>query len=158
MQPGDRLVCAFVDQAEEGGQFKDWPLHVTVVPWFRIETGIQLLDSEIKDKLEDINPFHVIMGDETTFGRHKTVNLVACPTPFTEIEEQVRSLLKSHKAWLVDETTKRRRDYQPHVTAQESARLYRGDTFICANLYIVEQKGDHKEVIAKIGLGNEAAS
>ncbi|HSX45544.1 MAG TPA: 2'-5' RNA ligase family protein [Candidatus Saccharimonadia bacterium] len=158
MKPGDRLVCAFVESPDEGAEFKDWPLHVTVVPWFRIKDRSGALATEIHDKLEIRTPFHVVIGDETEMGHSKTVNLVGCPTHFTEIEEQVRDILKAHDAWLVDETTKKPRDYRPHVTAQKDDRLYRGDTFICEALFIVEQKGGHKKVVAKIGLGDEAAA
>lgn len=152
MRPGDRLVCAFIDLQAPGDQFKQWPLHVTVVPWFRVDVGSGDLADQLRETLCYLKAFQVVMGDEGSMGRDKTVNMVSRPTPFIEIEEAVRSSLKGYSAWLVDETTKRRRDYQPHVTAQPGQRLYRGDTFMCQALYIVEQKGEHKEVVATIEL------
>ena len=152
MRPGDRLVCAFVDQLDKDDQFIDWPLHVTIVPWFRIDISSDKLAGELADSLCDFKSFQVVIGDETKFGHDKTVNLVAQPTPLLEIEERVRTAIKRHAAWLVDETTKRQREYRPHVTAQKHARLYRGDTLICDTFYIVEQMGDYKKVVAKVDL------
>ena len=152
MRPGDRLICAFVDHFDQGDRFKDWPLHVTVVPWFRTEFSSDKLADELCDRLCSHKSFQVVMSDETQLGRGKTVNLVARPTPLMEIEEQVRVVVKRNDAWLIDETTKRHREFRPHVTAQKDIRLYRGDTFICNAFYVIEQKGDHKEVVARVNL------
>jgi hypothetical protein len=80
------------------------------------------------------------------------VNLVEQPTPFMEVEKQVREVLKEHDSWIVDETTQRKRSYRPHVTEQKNERLYQSDTFTCGQLYIVEQKGNFKQVISVIKL------
>lgn len=152
MQPGDRLLCAFVEQPDQSAQFTEWPLHVTIMPWFRTEISSDQLADELCDCLCEFKPFQVVMSDETKFGHDKIVNLVAQPTLLMEVEEQTRAVIKRHTAWLVDETTKRRREYSPHVTAQKEERLYRGDTFICNAIYIVEQKGSHKISVAKIEL------
>jgi hypothetical protein len=152
VKPGDRLVCAFIDSFEIGHQFRSWYLHVTVVPWFRLEQPSDKLATEFEQSLRGVASFKVLMDDETRFGRNKLVNLVAQPTPFMEVEKRVRSVLKPHGAWLVDETTKVARAYRPHVTEQASGRLHAGDSFECDRLYIVEQKGGYKEITAIIQL------
>jgi 2'-5' RNA ligase len=152
MKPGDRLVCAFVDQLPVGTDFKEWPLHVTIVPWFRADVSSYALARGIKTALSGISPFEIRVDGEAVFGRDKTVNLIEQPTPLNDIESQVRSVLKNHNAWLVDESTKKKRPFKPHVTAQKSARLNEGEGFLCDRLYIVEQKGDHKSIEAEIPL------
>jgi 2'-5' RNA ligase len=154
MQPGDRLVCAFVRPNAVGHSFKRWPLHVTIVPWFRADTPTDELAAEMQQALQDIPPFEVVMDGKATFGHNKTVRLVQQPTPFNAVESRVRAVLKRHKAWIADETTKRRRPFQPHVTDQADARLSAGDRFQCDELSIIEQKGSHKVVAATVGLGN----
>jgi 2'-5' RNA ligase len=150
MRPGDRLICAFIDQLPAGAEFKDWPLHVTVVPWFRIEASADKLAEDIKASLAGLSSFEVRMGRKATFGNHKTVNLVQQPSPFDDIEASVRMVLKRQDAWLADETTKQRRPYKPHVTAQKGTRMNEGDSFWCDRVYIIEQKGGHKTVAAEI--------
>src|SRR6185437_17165171 len=104
MLPSDRLLCVFVEHLNQGDQFTEWPLHVTVVPWFRVDMASDKLAAEFCDNICDFKSFQVVMGDETKFGRGKTVNLVALPTLFTEIEEQVSMVLERHDAWRADKT------------------------------------------------------
>jgi hypothetical protein len=155
MRPGDRLVCTFVNDKETGDMFTDWPLHITIVPWFRTEVELAVLVAELESKLSRIDGFDVVMGSQVIFGRGKSVSLVEKPTPLTEVEEIVRSCLKNHNACIVDETTKRHHTFRPHVTEQRTERLKRGDYFFCDRLYIIEQKGGHKEVSAVVELGYE---
>jgi 2'-5' RNA ligase len=150
MQPGDRLICAFVDRLPAGSEFKQWPLHVTIVPWFRV--GAEELAAELKAALAGIRAFEARVGRETTMGKDKMVNLILPAEQFEDIEFSVRSTLKRHDAWLVDETTKQKRSFKPHVTAQKDARVHEGDSFWCDRLYIIEQKGSHKEIVAEIPL------
>jgi 2'-5' RNA ligase len=153
MKPGDRLVCVFVGKPAAGFEFKDWPLHVTIVPWFRTEVVSSELAREINEKLSDIEPFKAQANGAAKFGRNKSVRLIKQPTPFMEVEPRVRQVLKQHQAWLVDETTKKYRSYKPHVTEQKNARLNEGDSFWCDRIYIVEQKGAHKTAVAEVRFG-----
>lgn len=86
------------------------------------------------------------------FGPHhnRPATLLSSSTPFTSIEQRVRNYFHKKRAWLVDETTKIRREFRPHVTAQKTGRLREGDTFVCDRLYIVEQKGGFKEIVGEI--------
>jgi len=43
MLPGDRLICAFVSERKVGATFRLWPLHVTIVPWFRLNAATRLV-------------------------------------------------------------------------------------------------------------------
>lgn len=154
MQPGDRLVCALVEPLNVGDQFSEWPLHVTVVPWFRTEIASDILANELQSSLADMTEFEASVYGAAQFGRKKdkTVHLVTKPTPFFDIEKRTRSLLKRHSAWLVDESTRTKRQFRPHVTVQASGGLQPGDSFKVDTLYIIEQQGSHKTVAATIGL------
>jgi 2'-5' RNA ligase len=158
MKPDDRLICLFVKDDASRVRFKEWPLHLTIVPWFRLDTPSQVLAQEITKELHGIGAFPVVMAEATQFGykKSKSVNLVAPPSLLFEIEKRVRATLKRHHAWLVDETTKKRkRVYRPHVTAQKNDRLQAGDVFWCHKLSIVTQRGEYKEITAEIGLGHD---
>jgi 2'-5' RNA ligase len=155
MLPGDRLICGFVERLELGFQFKTWPLHITVVPWFRLDAPSDAMAQGLEQALHTIRPFEATGADQTMFGprRQRPATLLQQPTPFSDIEQKVRTYLHKKRAWLVDETTKLRREYRPHVTAQRERRLEQGTVFQCERLYIVEQKGDHKEVVGVVNLG-----
>ena len=153
MIPGDRLLCVLVRPLEQGAEFKDWPLHITIVPWFRTDTSTETLAGELRQALQEQKPFLITVDGEAHFGRRrKPVNLIMLPSPLTDLETAARQLLRSHDAWMVDETTKVKRPFRPHITAQKSVQPREGDRIMCDNLYIIEQKGDHKEVVVCIQL------
>lgn len=154
MLPGDRLVCAFVKPQKVDVEFKEWPLHVTVVPWVRLNEPSKQIAEGLQRALITIKPFHAKAGDEVTMGpKERRARLLELPTPFTGIEQKVRNYFHKKRAWLVDETTKRRYEFRPHVTVQQTKELAEDKTFRVGKLYIVEQKGDYKQVMAEISLG-----
>jgi 2'-5' RNA ligase len=157
MQAGDRLVCAFVEHANMYDTFRAWPLHVTILPWFRLADASDAITHGLEAALRSVNPFEVTMGEQTTFGpRHdRPATLVRLPTPLTDIERRTRSYFHKKRAWLVDETTKVRREFRPHVTAQGDKLMQAGDMFACDRLYVVEQKGGYKEIAGEVLLNNE---
>ena len=77
MQPGDRLICAFVEPQAPGTQFKDWFLHITIVPWFRLDMPSSQLAEALKKNYIGSQPFEVKVENETHFGykKRKLVNL-----------------------------------------------------------------------------------
>jgi 2'-5' RNA ligase len=154
MQPGDRLICAFVAPQIVGSRFKRWPLHVTIVPWFRLKADSAQIATGLQLALSPLKSFKVRIGEEARFGpkRNRPAHLLE-PGAFPELERRARSYLHKKRAWLVDETTKVRRAYRPHVTFQDDEHLNEGDTVFCDRLYIIEQKGDYKSVESEIYLG-----
>jgi 2'-5' RNA ligase len=154
MLPGDRLVCGFVEEQEVGVTFSTWLLHVTVVPWFRLDDDSSAIARGLVQALQTIEPFEAKIEDvSASFGaRKRQAGVIAQPTPFTDMEWKVRTYLHKKRAWLVDETTKQHYDFRPHVTLQAGSKLQAGDTFRCDRLYIVEQKGDYKEIVSEIRL------
>jgi len=152
MIPGDRLICLFIDDFKAGQTFHDWPLHITIVPWFRTQPTTGVLSIAIQEKLAGIEPFTANIGEEAGFGHKgkKLVNLVDLPSPLQKIEHIARDVLHAAGSWIVDETTQQKRPFRPHVTVQGSNRLHKGDTVACKTLYIVEQQGEHKEIVDKI--------
>ncbi len=154
MVPDDRLVCALVRPLAVGDIFQDWPLHITIVPWFRSQTPPLELARLLQQQLVGIEPFRVDVDGEAAFGYRgrKQVNLITLPSPIIAMEEQIRRVLKSRSSWIVDESTKKLRSFRPHITFQRTERLHAGDSFQCGEVYIIEQKGGHKVVAAVITL------
>jgi 2'-5' RNA ligase len=153
MLPGDRVICAFVTQQSVGSIFTDWPLHITIVPWFRLDSTSAQLAEQLKKHYISSNAFTVTVLDEVRFGykRTKLVNLVGAPE-LMKLEGQTRRLLHAHKAWIVDEADKTRRGFRPHVTALSTGRVHSGENFMCDRLYIVSQHGNFKRIDSVITL------
>lgn len=152
MLPGDRLVCAFVRLIHVGYTFQQWPLHVTVVPWFRLPDSTEHIAASLTVALTSVAPFEATAAEQTMLGprRNRPALLLHEPTPFHDVEQHVRAYFHKKRAWLVDETTKQRRSYRPHVTVQKDDRLTVGDRFTCDRVYLVAQMGGIKTVVGEI--------
>jgi 2'-5' RNA ligase len=157
MLPGDRLICGFVEPQQVGFTFKKWLLHITLVPWFRLEDDSPSITDGLERALVIIEPLKArIENTSENFGaRKRPAGVITQPTPFIAIESKVRSYLHKKRAWLVDETTKQHYDFRPHVTLQPDSELRVGDAFRCDRLYIVEQKGEYKEIVSEVRLGKQ---
>lgn len=155
MKPGDRLVAAFVSSQEVGTAFSAWPLHITIVPWFRLPDETRAITEGLAKALSHMVPFEAAGGETAMFGprKNRPATLIVRPTPFVAIERKIRNYLLKKRAWLVDETTKRHFDFRPHVTVQNEQKLSAGEVFVCDRLYIVEQKGGNKEIVGEVMLG-----
>ena len=149
MSPGDQLICAFITPLEVGRTFRQWPLHATIVPWLEVRVPQEKFERLLKQQLQKLAPFKSIVRGQTRFG-FRTVNLL--------LKSQWKSL-HAHVLTVVRRSTRNKTPfrfvgklYTPHVTHQGNAHLNEGDVFWCDALYIVEQKGTHKAVIAKFKL------
>jgi 2'-5' RNA ligase len=144
-----------VEPQQIGATFQSWLLHVTIVPWFRLDAPSDVIARGLQEALLPIVPFEVQVNDQAMLGprKNRPAMMIAQPTRLTGIEQKVRSYLHKKRAWLVDETTKRKYNFRPHVTTQGERALQPGDKFYINRLYIVEQKGDYKEIMSEIHLG-----
>jgi hypothetical protein len=153
MLPGDRLICAFVDPVSVGKTFSNWLLHVTIVPWFRLDDSSDQIARGLQTALSPIPQFQVKVGEEVRLGpkKNRPAHLVE-EGLFPDIEKRIRNYLHKKQAWLVDETTKRKQQFRPHVTFQGDNHVKTGDVLVFDAVYIVEQRGSYKEVVAAIPL------
>ncbi|HEX5744485.1 MAG TPA: 2'-5' RNA ligase family protein [Candidatus Saccharimonadales bacterium] len=154
MQPGDRLICTLVEPLGVGHRFKEWPLHVTVLPWFRLEDPSYRVAAGLARAFSGIGPFSAKAGKDVRLGpkKNRPARVLEPAGSFPELEARTRSYLHKKRAWLVDETTRTRREYLPHVTYQRGDVLGADRTIYCDRLYVIEQKGDYKEIVAEIPL------
>ncbi|HET8709289.1 MAG TPA: 2'-5' RNA ligase family protein [Candidatus Saccharimonadales bacterium] len=143
-----------VEPLAVGAEFSRWPLHITIVPWFRLDETSAVIASGLTQALNRIDPFMVAGDGEAMFGPKKTrrVRLLEQSTPLEGIEVKVRNYLHKKHAWLVDETTKNHYDFRPHVTEQGGEFLPAGGTFTCSTLSIIEQLGGKKRVASEVQL------
>jgi len=157
MLSGDRLFCLFIEDYLVGDQFSDWPLHITLVPWFRTDVAKDILISDANKLLAEHKTFKLTVKGEDKFGKRKSklVNLIEDNSELIPLEKDLRQLLKGYSSWIVDESTRQKLNFRPHISVQKSERVYEGDELKINAVYLVEQKGKYKEVAAVIKLKND---
>jgi len=160
MSPGDRLICGFVEKQEVGTRFKTWLLHLTIVPWFRLDEASVIIASGLERAMYDIEPLELTTGGKAAFGprKNRMVRLLAPTEQLERIETKVRAYLHKKRAFLVDETTRKPYGFRPHVTAQNGFLLPENVRLRVDRLYIVEQKGDYKEIVSETKLNGKTTA
>lgn len=155
MQPGDLLVTALVTPLPEG-PFPEhsWPLHVTIVAWFRTPALADAITHSLAQRLKDIAPFDVHMSEEARlgYGGRALVNLVRQPTPFIDIQQRTIECLKAFNTDFVTGTGTWDEAYKPHVTVQKNGRLHAGDQWKCDQLYVVEATRNGNRIVGEVPL------
>ena len=150
MQTGDLFVGVFVQPLHVGSCFSEWPLHITVVSWARGNLG--LLEKSLMLALKDTGPFEVEVGAEAFYADGKVlVNEVDSP-PLKKLFLVVKD---TENKLGFEFVSTHHPSYRPHVTAQVSHRAREGDRFVVNRLYIVEQKGDYRQIVKEIPFGKQ---
>lgn len=115
----NQIIAIGAEPFEQGQEFDVWPLHITLVPWFK-----DAKQSKVSDGLEAISgyikPFHVHLGEKALFGARNDI-------PVRLVKEN-DTLLNLHlKALTVVHDAKGQLDYgivgyryRPHMTERGS--------------------------------------
>lgn len=158
MRPGALVAVAMVDPAAVPTRFRrkrlEWPLHVTVAPWFTVPDEAEFI-SFLKTHLPSEPQFEAVMGENTAFGtdREIPVTLVLNRQPFALLHNYLLEVVQGHHGEILVNTWLRE-DYKPHVTHHGDSRLFPGDSFMVRAITLVRLLDeDMCEVIATLPLG-----
>ena len=113
----------------------DWPLHVTILPWFTVIEKSVALD-DIKQVITDTHSFELIIGPEELFGETK-VNLIGQPGKVEALHETLLEVSANNIVFSKDPEWIGNQ-YRPHVTHHGAERLYEGDTVTVGAVTIVQ--------------------
>lgn len=128
-----------------------WPLHITVVPAFKLEDGlggINRLRDLVRDIAQDFHPFEVSAKGDVMFGPHNT-------EPATTIEDTSGNLRALHDRFLWDlgsigckeiDMTYGGDKYTPHYTWKRGV-FPPVRTFACDSLSIAMKRADSKQML-----------
>jgi len=153
------MVCHMLEEAPEGHQFSNWPLHLTVIPWFRVEE--EALPSTllaIEETAKRVGSFAVRTKGNAWYGPKDDV-------PVTEVEDTTSRLAKLHHGLLqsiqdgggtVIDLTYTGANYSPHVSLTEDSRgLQPGQVLELSNITVVEKRQrevEDKQVVKVVSL------
>jgi hypothetical protein len=152
MNKGDKLICAFPEPKKVGETFTRWPLHVTIIPWFQVTADEAEFERLLQEQLGEIPAFGAKVRYPRKFGfRQANVLLKNQWQPIHDaalacVSQAAKSTVRFRFVG---------RWYSPHVTYQGEEHLQEGDIFWCDRVYIIEQKVEHKEVVAALELNSE---
>lgn len=159
---GDRVIVSLLQPLARGEQFGKWPLHLTLMPWFRSNLGGFELQKVIATSLEGLEPFSATMGGMAHFGFNDQVpvRVVETPNGFEAIHARLLATFQAHPEIHVLDTEHVGPQFRAHVTVHGYEPLREGDLIACNDLQIVKLAAIHpggstKEVEGEIDLGKK---
>lgn len=138
---GSLIIVHLVERRPEGTTFRrkrtEWPLHVTLVPWFTVEDGQRgALLADLMLKGAEKQPFRVHVGGEELFGPHKDVpvNLIVEQQPVRALHDELMAVVREHGVRFHGRASAHsgtEQTYRAHITHHQAAdglhRRFPGD-------------------------------
>lgn len=158
------ILAFFLDPQEQGEQFIKWPLHITLVPWFRSEFGTQRLWKDINAITSGIKWFPARGIARSLFGRRGDVAVTEVVS--SQLHDLHRALMTifDNDAYNMTAADHTGVNYSPHVTKKGSAELKPGHEVVVDSVYLIEAPINNprtrtKTILARFTLiGYEAAA
>ena len=145
------ILVALLDDHRPGDAFAQWPLHVTLVPWFSPLDLKQFIE-ELKRKAGMYAQITSTVGEQRIWGPH-TVNVIDRVPVLQELHTELLALVRLHGRLLINEQYTGE-NYTPHVTRQSTIAAAQGRIVTIHAVYLISRPagGGQKTVLSKIPL------
>ena len=171
--PGSLIIVHLVEKRPEGMVFPrkraDWPLHVTLVPWFCIaDSQRQKLFETLQTYLATKRPFSVHIGEEKKLGPDKNVpvNLIAEQEPVRRLHDALMKIAGRYSALSHKDASARsgtEQTYLAHITHHQAAdglhRCFAGDQELFDSVTVAQMLDGHSsqrcEILQTITFGGK---
>lgn len=119
---------------------KDWPLHITLVPWFNVDDTV-LFEEKLQALLVHTNPFDVTVGEHAVFGnpaRPKDVQLIQPSIELLQLHDRLLELVRIH-GYIERSLSYVGKGYRPHISAYGNRTAQPGDLVKINNVWLTEE-------------------
>jgi 2'-5' RNA ligase len=155
--PNEYNIACMLGVTREPDAFVGWPSHITVIPWFDIDTD-DLAIIALQRVAAITKRFTAEVGREDHFGK-LTVNHVESPdlhTAHNLLVGEIENLGGDNPfpQYILD-------NYRPHITRKRDKLFHPGDQFCIEGFVLVKTKRDEprqtrlKRVVAEVELWHE---
>ncbi len=164
-KPGDFIVVHMVEKLPVGAQFErhrlDWPLHITLAPWFN-RADSAALTTALSEIAADMQPFNAVVGEERAFGADGEipVNVIENQTDMRGLHQAIIKAVRT-AAGTFESTRFIDPAYTAHITHHARTRRQQGDIEQIDDFHLVRLLPPNTcEVVAQftLGSGNETAA
>jgi 2'-5' RNA ligase len=144
-QTGDTILVHFLKPQPVGQRFRyrhnEWPLHITLVPWFFTEKQVELLRA-LTAAAEWVQPFTVELQKTAWFDEDTKVTLVG-GAGLPELHQRLLEVVAANNGQLAN-TTWVGKTYKPHVTHhQDAVPPAKGSKIVVDNISLVRLKPEN---------------
>jgi 2'-5' RNA ligase len=149
---GEFVVVCMRQAIAVGTRFTQWPLHLTLVPWFTAP-DIETVQAALEPVLRLTSPFTVDVGDRAYFGQRKLPVKLLKPSPqlhalhgllLSKLEEQGWPITGRYTG----------QHYKPHIT--QKAGLDAEGEFVIGAVYIAKAlPQNYRQIVARLEFDHE---
>ncbi len=125
---GDRIIVNFVEEPTfERFDSDDWPYHITLLPWYKIDDSKLInWDQRLKEIADSYKPFQAEVGEEDYFGNHRDILVGRLAVEsFRPLHYRLLNSLQDVDGTLRDRSHTGK-DFRPHITQRYEALLPKG--------------------------------
>lgn len=145
------ILVALLDDFQPDDSFVQWPLHVTLVPWFK-PLDLKPFTKELRGKAGCYRQITSTVGEQRIWGLH-TVNVIDRVPILQELHAELLALVRIRGRLLINEQYTGE-NYTPHITHQGTVAAVQGRTVTIHTVYLISRPagGGQKTVLSKIPL------
>ncbi len=145
------MACFMLEDKPTHYRFSEWPLHLTLAPWFNIDNVDLPKFIDLLDNLFDQSgPLMIRLKDKQWFGHNREV-------PVMIVDDNER-LIKLHESLLsginqigrIIATDHTGNNYRPHITLKDNHKLTSGRKFDLNKIYIVSGQNNCLRQIVQV--------
>jgi 2'-5' RNA ligase len=141
LSSGKRFFLAYIiDEIVIGKSYlrSDWPLHITLLPWFLCDKEDEL-DDFLRRTASSYTPFWVEVGEEKVFGPQKdiNINLILPNEPLERLHKELINQV-SQAGKIVADSQYIGEAYQPHIRRYGNRGKKPGQTIRIDSIYVTE--------------------
>ncbi|MBI4034409.1 hypothetical protein HY380_00755 [Candidatus Saccharibacteria bacterium] len=150
-------IIYLLDDLPVGAEFQPSALHLTVLPWFALETDEKPFLRWFYKHFDDIATFEATVGEQKHFGPRKDVpvNIIEPEERFLELHKLALSWFGELGARWAERDPYVGNDFVPHITQRRGFSLKVGQKLLIDSIVLVKAKRreDHIRIVAaKAGL------
>lgn len=156
-KPYRYLIAHMLDNLPIGAKFKPSALHISILPWFALETDEGPFLTWFYDHFDKIPTFSATVGEQKLFGPKKDVpvNLLEPEQKFMQLHMLALSWFGKVGARWAERDPYVGNDFVPHVAQRHGFVLREGQTLAIASLTLVKaarREDQIRQVAAKAKL------
>ena len=131
-------LISSLDDIKVGDQFEQWPLHVTVMPWFSLPEGrLAPFDNRLRNMMHNYKPMTMTGKQEAMFGPESDVRVrvVGDLGAFAVMHEAMRVLVNDNDGEVLSPYVGDA--FVPHITFQGEQGIDEGQVFTLSGLQLI---------------------
>lgn len=145
-------IAYLLDKLEVGDSFKPSALHVTILPWFAIETNEQPFLDWFYKHFDEVSAFEAVAASRAMFGPRLDVpvSIMEPTAKFMELHQSALSWFGAVGARWAERDPYVGDDYIPHIAQRSGYLINEGQKFIVNSLTLfkADRRQDQVRVVA----------